>query len=175
MMRCGISAVFNSFSFAVELGLRCGKRSSENGELPVGFQSAESLDCLQHAGSGPAKRHGGISPSIDVAADARHGPHHILDRVGAASAGALPEGQAIDGQHLVEPLEDAGGNAGRFLIGPASQIARSGRSVLSASSSSHGIWQRWIGVWAAQCDRASGQAAAYLSTPGVAAGGRYDE
>src|SRR3954462_14580797 len=57
----------------------CCKRSSENGQLLVGFQSTEAFGCLHHAGGGPAQRHRGISPSLHVAADATHGPHHVLN------------------------------------------------------------------------------------------------
>jgi hypothetical protein len=42
---------------------------------------------------------------------------------------------AADGQHLVEPFEDAGGGTGRLLVKPTSEIANS-RSALSVSSSS---------------------------------------
>jgi hypothetical protein len=39
---------------------------------------------------------------------------------------------AADGQHLVEPFEDAGGGTGRLLVKPTSEIANS-RSALSVS------------------------------------------
>src|SRR5215475_8086493 len=81
MMLCGVSVVFNSSGDV--LGLMSCKRSSENGQVLVGFQSTEALGCLHHAGGGPAQRHRGISPSLHVATDAAHGPHHVLNRVGA--------------------------------------------------------------------------------------------
>jgi hypothetical protein len=34
------------------------------------------------------------------------------------------QAQAVDGQHLVEPFEDAGGDSGRLLVKPAGEIAQ---------------------------------------------------
>src|SRR5207248_10390300 len=61
MMLCGVSVVFNSLGDV--LGLVSCKRSSENGQVLVGFQSTEAFGCLHHAGGGPAQRHRGVSPS----------------------------------------------------------------------------------------------------------------
>jgi hypothetical protein len=61
-MLCGVSVVFNSLGNV--LGLMSCKRSSENGQVLVGFQSTEAFGCLHHAGGGPAQRHRGISPSV---------------------------------------------------------------------------------------------------------------
>src|SRR6266536_6427696 len=69
--------VFNSLGDA--LGLMSCKRSTKNGQVLVGFQSTEALSCLHHAGGGPAQRHSGVSPSLHVATDAAHGPHHVLN------------------------------------------------------------------------------------------------
>src|SRR5262245_10279430 len=77
MTLCGISVVFNSFGDV--LGLMSCKRSSENGQLLVGFQSTEAFGSLHHTGGGPAQRHRGILPSLYVATDAAHGPHHVLN------------------------------------------------------------------------------------------------
>src|SRR5262249_32908871 len=77
MMLCGVSVVFNSLGDV--FGLMSCKRSSENGQVLVGFQSTEAFGCLHHAGGGPAQRHRGVSPSLHVATDAAHGPHHILN------------------------------------------------------------------------------------------------
>src|SRR5262249_30912267 len=116
MMLCGVSVVFNSLGDV--LGLMCCKCSSENGQLRVGFQSTEAFGCLHHAGGGPAQRHRGVSPSLHVATDAAHGPHIVLNWVGAGER--TPEryrkAEAVDGQHLVESFEDAGSDTGRLLI-----------------------------------------------------------
>src|SRR2546425_8997303 len=77
MMLRGVSVVFNSLGDV--LGLVSRKRSSENRQVLVGFQSTEAFGCLHHAGGGPAQRHRGISPSLHVATDAAHGPHHVLN------------------------------------------------------------------------------------------------
>src|SRR2546430_15800014 len=61
IMLCGVSVVFNSSDNV--LGLMSCKRSSENGQVLVGFQSTEAFGCLHHAGGGPAQRHRGVSPS----------------------------------------------------------------------------------------------------------------
>src|SRR5258708_4611695 len=83
MMLCCVSVVFNSLGDV--LGLMSCKRSSENGQLLVGFQSTEAFCCLHHAGGGPAQRHRGVSPPLHVATDAAHGPHHVLNCVGAGA------------------------------------------------------------------------------------------
>src|SRR5262245_42455841 len=64
MMLCGVSVVFNSLCDV--LGLMSCKRSSENGQVLVGFQSTEAFGCLHHAGGGPAQRHRGISPRFTL-------------------------------------------------------------------------------------------------------------
>ena len=124
MMLCGVSVVFNSLGDI--LGLMSCKCSSENGQLLVGFQSTEAFGCLHHAGGGPAQRHRGISPSLHVATDAAHGPHHVLNRVGAGERAPelCRQAEAVDSQHLVEPFEDAGSDSGRLLIKPTGEIAQ---------------------------------------------------
>src|SRR5262249_18553686 len=77
MMLCGVSVMFNSLGDV--LGLMSCKRSSENRQVLVGFQSTEAFGCLHHAGGGPAQCHRGVSPSLHVATDAAHGPHHVLN------------------------------------------------------------------------------------------------
>jgi hypothetical protein len=81
MMLCGVSVVFNSLGEVV--GLMSCKRSSENVQVLVGFQSTEAFGCFHHTGGGPAQRHRGVSPSLHVATDAAHRPHHVLNWVGA--------------------------------------------------------------------------------------------
>jgi hypothetical protein len=93
MMLCGISIVFNSLGEV--LGLMSCKRSSENGQVLVGFQSTEAFGCLHHAGGGPAQRHRGISPSLHVATDAAHGPHHVLNRHISEEAAPAPTWEAF--------------------------------------------------------------------------------
>src|SRR5262245_48566403 len=97
MMLCGIGTVFNLF--ADGLGVMGCKRGSENRQVPVCFQSTESFGRLHHSRSGPAQRHGSISPALHVAADATHRPHHILDRVSAGERAPKLEWQAkaVDG------------------------------------------------------------------------------
>src|SRR5215510_7763838 len=77
-MLCGVSVVFNSLGDV--LGLMCCKCNSEKGQVLIGFQSTEAFGCLHHAGGGPAQRHCGVSPSLHVATDARHGPNHVSGR-----------------------------------------------------------------------------------------------
>jgi hypothetical protein len=81
MMLCGISIVFNSLDDV--FGLMSRKHGAQNRQVLVGFQSTESLGRLQHAGGRPAQRHRGIAPSLHIATDPGHRPHHVLDRVGA--------------------------------------------------------------------------------------------
>src|SRR5437763_15153028 len=55
MMLCAVSVVLNWLGDV--LGLISCKRSSENGQVLVGFQSTETFGCLHHASGRPAKRH----------------------------------------------------------------------------------------------------------------------
>ena len=65
------------------LSCASGKRGSEDREQPVSFQTAKAFCCFHHARCRPAERHCGTSPSLHLATDATHRPHHVLDRVGA--------------------------------------------------------------------------------------------
>jgi hypothetical protein len=61
-MLCGISVVFNSFD---EFGLMRWKRSSENRQVLIGFQSTKAFSRLQYAGGGPAQCHRGRRKTKD--------------------------------------------------------------------------------------------------------------
>src|SRR5207344_1847673 len=67
-----------------------------------------------------------ISPSLSVATDATHGPHHVLDRVGACERAwqLCRQSEAIDSQHFIEPCKDAGSDTGRLLVEPAGEITQ---------------------------------------------------
>jgi hypothetical protein len=54
MMLCGVNVVFNSLGDGV--GLMRGKRSPEDRELLVGFETTEALGRFHHAGSRPPDR-----------------------------------------------------------------------------------------------------------------------
>ena len=47
--------------------------------LTSAARPTEAFGCLHHAGGGPAERHRSILPSLHVATDAAHGPHHVLN------------------------------------------------------------------------------------------------
>jgi hypothetical protein len=79
---CGISVVFNLLDDVFAL-VSC-QHTSENPQVLMGFQSTEALGRFQDAGGCPAQCHRGIAPTLHVATDPTHCPHHVLDRVGAA-------------------------------------------------------------------------------------------
>src|SRR5262249_56555086 len=58
--------------------------------------------------------------------EAGPGPHHFLNWVGAGERAPefYRQAEAVDGQHLVEPFEDAGGDTGCLMIKPAGEIAQ---------------------------------------------------
>jgi hypothetical protein len=123
MILCGNDLRFNLLG-----GVRSrpsDKRRSKDREEPVGFQTAEALSRFHHACRRPAERHGGISPSLHIATDATHRPHHVLDRIGAGERATQlgRQLQTIDGQDLVEPFENAGRNAGRLRAGARDCVA----------------------------------------------------
>ena len=90
------------------------------------LEASEALDCLHHAGCRPTQRHGSVSPSFHVVADAAHGPHHVLNAVGARERATelCWQTKAVDGQNFIEPFEKAGGNSGRLLLEAASETAQ---------------------------------------------------
>src|SRR5262245_58064303 len=61
------------------LELMSSQRGSERGQVFIGFQPTEALGRFHHSGGRPAQRHRGILPSLHVATDAAHGPHHVFD------------------------------------------------------------------------------------------------
>lgn len=65
---------------------------------------------LPHAGSFPAQRHPRIAPALNVPTNTAHCTHHIFDRIGADERAALRrwKDNPINGEHLVEPSEEAG-------------------------------------------------------------------
>src|SRR6516225_2002836 len=98
MMLCGVSVVFNSLGDVV--GLMSCKRSSENVQELVGFQSTEAFGCLHHTGGGPAQRHRGVSPLLHVA----------LGFIGIVALPSLPERPAYRRmQRLGQPLDQVAG------------------------------------------------------------------
>ena len=90
----------------------------------VGVGPQESLCGLQHTSGGPAKRHPCIPPAFNIAADLPDGPVHVLDDVGAGQRTAQldRQAQAGNGEDLVEPLEDTGGDAGCVMFQPPRQV-----------------------------------------------------
>jgi hypothetical protein len=77
-MLCGVSLRFNVLCDEV-LGGVSDKRSPEDRELLLGFQAMEALGRFHHSSGRSTQRHRSISPSLYVATDAAHGPHHVLD------------------------------------------------------------------------------------------------
>jgi hypothetical protein len=92
----------------------------------VRFERRRVLGARHRAGGRPTQRHRSIAPTLHVATDATHGPHHVLDRVGAGKRAPQRRRQleADDGQYLVQPFENAGGDAGRLLVEPAGEITQ---------------------------------------------------
>jgi len=104
--------------------------------LLVGVQPPESLCGLQHASGGPAKRHPGIPPAFNVAADLPDGPVHVLDDVGAGERTAQldRQAQAGNGEDLVEPSRILAETPGASCSSRRAWFLIS-RSALSAPSS----------------------------------------
>src|SRR6516225_4566694 len=119
-----IGVVFNLLGDVFAL-VSCQRRS-ENRQVLMGFQSTEALGRFQHSGGRPAQRHRGVAPALHVATDTTHCPHQLLDRVGAGERAPQRRWQfePSDGQYLVEPFENAGGDTRRVLIEPAGEIAQ---------------------------------------------------
>ena len=78
IMLCGVGLRFNLVRDELLEGVS-DKRSPEDRELLVGFQAAEAFSRFHHSSGGPAQRHCSISPSLHIATDATHAPHHVLD------------------------------------------------------------------------------------------------
>src|SRR6266571_2193251 len=78
MKLCGFQALLKRVCGRV-LKLMDSQRGFERGQVFVGFQPTEALGCFHYAGSGPTQHHGDVSPSLYVATDAAHRPHHVFD------------------------------------------------------------------------------------------------
>ena len=70
------------------------------------------------------RRHAGVTPAFDVAADAPDGAVHVLDDVGAGERAPEFRGQAEprDREDLVDAFQGARGDARRLAFEPASEI-----------------------------------------------------
>ena len=123
MKLCGLAVLLKPV-FDGMLGLVGEQRRFERGQLLVGLQPTGALGGLQRTGGGPAQRHVGVAPSFQVATDAADSPYHVLDGVGAGECMAELRRQAepVDGEHLVEPFENALGDAGRRLLDEVMQL-----------------------------------------------------
>ena len=82
MMLCGFHVLLK-FLFGRVLGLMSSQRGFEYLVAAVGLEAAEALGRFHHASGGPTQRLVSISPSLHVAANATHSPHHVFDAVGA--------------------------------------------------------------------------------------------
>jgi hypothetical protein len=134
MMLCCVSVVFNALGDVP--GLMSCKRSSENGQVLVGFQSTEAFGCLHHAG-GPAQRHRGISPSLHVATDAAHVPIMFSIELVQASERLSFTGKPrrLTVSISSSPSRMLAATAGASWSSRRARL-RNSRSALSASSSS---------------------------------------
>ena len=94
-------------------------------QLLVGLQPPEPLGGFQHGGAGPAEHHRGIPPTFDVAADLPNSAVHVLDDVGAGQRPAQLERQpeAGDGKNFIQPLQNAGGDAGRVTLQATGEVS----------------------------------------------------
>src|SRR6266550_8766908 len=113
MMLCGVSVVFNSLGDV--LGLMSCKRSSENGQLLVGFQSTEAFglppSCRRRSSATPSRRFATASHC-----DRRGARSPSCSQLSWCRRAIYRQAEAVDGQHLVESFEDAGSDTGRLLI-----------------------------------------------------------
>lgn len=104
---CGVAAVGNRIG---RRGLSTVRQEggSQLWQLALGLQPAEALSGPEHGRGSPAQRHRGVAPALDVAADAPHRAHDVLDDAGAGEREVqLPRQAEVDhGQDLVEPLQD---------------------------------------------------------------------
>jgi hypothetical protein len=125
MMLCGLRILLK-FLFGRVLDLMRSHRGFEYRQLLARLEASEALDCLHHAGCRPTQRHGGVSPSLHVVADAADGPYHVFNAVGAGERATelCWQTEAVDGEDLVETFEDASGYSGRLLLEPASETAQ---------------------------------------------------
>ena len=87
----------------------------------MGLEAPEALGGLLHGGARPAQGHRRGAPVFHVAADAPHRAHDVLDDV---RAGQGPPQFGPDGEHLIEPFQDRGGNALPVFFETPGEIAK---------------------------------------------------
>jgi hypothetical protein len=89
----------------------------ELGHLLVALDAAEGSLRVEHAGGSPAQHHVSVAPAGDVAVGGAGDGDHRLDwvRGGQRLGQAAVDAEAGDGEHLVQPFEQAGRGAGVVL------------------------------------------------------------
>jgi len=97
----------------------------QDGQLAVGLEASEPFGRFQHGSAGPAQGHRSVAPVLHVAADPPDRPVHVLDDIGAGQRTAQFGGQteAIDGENLVEALQNAVPDARCVVFQAAGKIA----------------------------------------------------
>jgi hypothetical protein len=121
-MLCGVSVVFNSLGDV--LGLVSCKRSSENGQVLVGFQSTKPLAASIMPAAVQRNAIAAFRHRFTLRQTWRTVPIMFsIELVQASERLRLcRQAEAVDGEHLVESFEDAGGNTGRLLVKPTGEI-----------------------------------------------------
>ena len=91
----------------------------------MSLQSSEAFGRFLHSGCGPAHRHRGRAPALDVSADAPHRAHHILDNVGPGEQAPqlLRQSKTRDGEDLIDAFKDRAGDPGPVSLETLGEVA----------------------------------------------------
>ena len=104
------------------MALKCG---FEQRQMLVGLEAPEALLRFQHARGSPAQSHLCIPPALHIPAYLANDAVHALDDVGAGQRAAQVRRQTepVDGQDLVQTLENGFGDSRGLMFKPLGEVA----------------------------------------------------
>jgi hypothetical protein len=96
------------------------KGGLEHRQMLVGLEAPESLLRFQHACGSPAQSHLCVPPALHIPAYLANDAVHALDDVGAGQRAAqvLRQAEPVDGQDLVQTLQNGFGDARGLMFKP---------------------------------------------------------
>ena len=101
------------------------KGGLEHRQMLVSLEAPEALLRFQHARGGPAQSHLRVPPALHIPAHLANDAVHALDDVGAGQRAAQirREAKPVDGQDLVQTLENGFGDSRGLMFKPLGEVA----------------------------------------------------
>jgi hypothetical protein len=107
------------------LGTMVLKGGLEHRQMLVGLEAPETLLGFMHARGSRAQTHLRVPPALHIPAHLANDAVHALDDVGAGQRAAQVRRQAepVDGEDLVQTLEDGLGDSWGLMFKPLGEVA----------------------------------------------------